>query len=124
MIIESLLFPAFGHFTDFALGDQGPYRHLREGRSLERFAQSGPLLWRNYFDGGDARTWMEGDVVHLVVEGLEPELHHVYFGMSNCSQNSSIASMGSCVAQSSSQPDSSIPIASRSTTSVSACALR
>lgn len=65
--------------ADFALGDTGPYRHLREGRSLDRFAVSGPLLWRNYFDGGEARTWLEGDVVHLVVEGLEPELHHVYF---------------------------------------------
>jgi len=58
----------------------GPYRRLREQKSLDEFVGSAPLLYRNYFTEGRAHaTRMDDGSDELVIEGIPPEHQHVYF---------------------------------------------
>lgn len=63
---------------------QGPYRNLRESRSLESFAGMGRVLYGNFFTGGRAETKLVGNVVELRIDGIERDLHHPYFEYAIC----------------------------------------
>jgi hypothetical protein len=57
---------------------QGPYKHMVQEKSVERFAASAPVIYRTYFTDGDAR----GEVVSprrvdTFITGIA--VHHVYF---------------------------------------------
>ncbi len=59
---------------------EGPYRRIREQKSLDEFVGSAPLLYRNYFTEGGARAQRDPDgTVQLWIEGIPAEFHHVYF---------------------------------------------
>jgi hypothetical protein len=58
----------------------GPYKNLRESKSLEKFAEMGRLLYQNYFNNGRAETWIVGNNrVELRILGVPAEYRHVYF---------------------------------------------
>ncbi len=58
----------------------GPYKNLRESKSLEKFAEMGRLLYQNYFSNGRAETWIVSDnKVELRIVGVPAEYRHVYF---------------------------------------------
>ena len=63
---------------------QGPYRYLRESKSLEQFAGMGKVLYGNFFTGGRAETKLVGDVVELRIDGIERDLRHPYFEYAIC----------------------------------------
>lgn len=71
----------FGRMSgDWALGDNGPYRRLREEKSLGEFVASAPTLYRNYFTEGRARAQASpGGTIELWIEGIPAKHHHVYF---------------------------------------------
>src|SRR5690606_1674614 len=59
---------------------EGPYRRLREEKSLAEFVASGAVLYRNYFTEGQARTTTDGQgTVDFLIEGIPPRFHHLYF---------------------------------------------
>lgn len=59
---------------------EGPYRRIREQKSLDEFADSAASLYRNYFTEGRARSEREpSGAIHLYIEGIPPRFHHVYF---------------------------------------------
>ncbi len=65
--------------AEWALTD-GPYRRIREQKSLDEFADSASAIYRNYFTEGRARSEREaGGAIHLYIEGIPPRFHHVYF---------------------------------------------
>ena len=58
----------------------GPYKNLRESKSLEKFAEMGRLLYQNYFSNGRAETWIVSDnSVELRIVGVPAEYRHLYF---------------------------------------------
>lgn len=58
---------------------EGPYRNLLEGKEIERFAALAPVLYRNYFDEGDARSSVTDNRIDLWITGIPQPLHHLYF---------------------------------------------
>lgn len=58
---------------------EGPYRNLLEGREIARFAALAPVLYRNYFDTGEARSLVHVHHVDLWIAGIPAELRHLYF---------------------------------------------
>ncbi len=59
---------------------EGPYRRIREQKSLDEFAASAASLYRNYFTQGAARSVRHADgAIDLYIEGVPPRFHHVYF---------------------------------------------
>ena len=57
----------------------GPYKHLRETKSLEKFAELGRLLYQNFYTAGQAETTIVGNnKVELRLFGIPEEHHHVY----------------------------------------------
>ncbi|HJL19502.1 MAG TPA: hypothetical protein RMH99_27820 [Sandaracinaceae bacterium LLY-WYZ-13_1] len=77
---DELSYWRFGRQSaEWALID-GPYRRIREERDLDRFVASAPSLYRNYFTEGSARSEIADDgTVHLWIEEIPREHHHVYF---------------------------------------------
>jgi hypothetical protein len=58
----------------------GPYKNLRESKSLEKFAEMGRRLYQNYFTDGRAETWIVGNnKVELRILGVPAAYRHVYF---------------------------------------------
>jgi hypothetical protein len=58
----------------------GPYKNLRESKSLEKFAEMGCRLYQNYFTDGRAETWIVGtNKVEVRILGVPAEHRHVYF---------------------------------------------
>ncbi|APR76524.1 Hypothetical protein A7982_01871 [Minicystis rosea] len=57
----------------------GPYKHIRASRSLAQFAESGRVLYANYFTGGRAETAIDGNVIDLRILGIVAPYRHVYF---------------------------------------------
>jgi hypothetical protein len=71
---------AFGRGSaEWAL-TEGPYRRVREQKSLDAFADSASSLYRNYFTEGRARSERDANgTIHLYIDGIPPQFHHVYF---------------------------------------------
>lgn len=70
----------FGRMSGEWALTEGPYRRVREEKSLERFVASGSALYRNYFTEGQARAAMESSgAISLWITGIPPRFHHVYF---------------------------------------------
>lgn len=71
----------FGRMSGEWALTEGPYRRIREQKSLPEFVASGPALYRNYFTEGRARTQMNpsSGAVEIWIEGIPPRFHHVYF---------------------------------------------
>jgi hypothetical protein len=58
----------------------GPYKNLRESKSLGKFAEMGRLLYQNYFSQGRADTSIVGNnKVELRILGVPAAYRHVYF---------------------------------------------
>ncbi|MFT3771469.1 MAG: hypothetical protein QM820_39140 [Minicystis sp.] len=64
--------------ADWAL-TAGPYKHLRATKSLVQFAESGRLLYQNYYSEGRAETTIDGNVIDLRLLGIPAGCRHVYF---------------------------------------------
>ena len=57
----------------------GPYKNLRDSKSLEKFAELGRLLYQNFYTVGQAETTIVGNnKVELRLFGIPAEHHHVY----------------------------------------------
>jgi hypothetical protein len=70
----------FGRMSGEWALTEGPYRRIREEKSLPEFAASAPALYRNYFTEGRARSVLEpGGAIQLWIEDIRPRFHHVYF---------------------------------------------
>jgi hypothetical protein len=57
---------------------QGPYKNLRESKSLERFAESGRLLYQNFYSEGYAETSLRDNAVDLRLRDIPRKAHHPY----------------------------------------------
>jgi hypothetical protein len=72
---------AYFHFgirsADWSL-TAGPYKHLRASRSIAKFAESGRLLYQNFYTAGRAETSIDGDVIDLRLLDMPPESRHAY----------------------------------------------
>jgi hypothetical protein len=56
----------------FVLSPDGPYRSYMLAKDLKQFVEhSMPKIWATYFDGGTFKSWLENNVVHLKVTGLD-----------------------------------------------------
>jgi hypothetical protein len=64
--------------ADWAL-TAGPYKHLRATKSLAQFAETGRLLYQNYFSEGRAETSIKDKTVDLRLIGIPAAHRHVYF---------------------------------------------
>jgi hypothetical protein len=56
----------------------GPYKHIRAARSLLQFAESGRLLYQNYYSDGRAETSIDGSVIDLRILEIPAPYRHVY----------------------------------------------
>jgi hypothetical protein len=56
----------------------GPYKHLRATKSLAQFAETGRLLYQNYYSEGRAETSIQDKVVDLKLIGVPPKYRHLY----------------------------------------------
>ena len=57
----------------------GPYKHLRATKSLAQFAETGRLLYQNYFSEGRAETTLDDRAVDLRLLGIPAAHRHLYF---------------------------------------------
>ncbi|AKF11367.1 hypothetical protein [Sandaracinus amylolyticus] len=63
---------------------QGPYKHMRETKSLDSFAGMGRVLYANFFTKGRAETVKHGNRVELRISEVAREYHHPYFEYAIC----------------------------------------
>jgi hypothetical protein len=69
---------AFGEASAVWALTEGPYKRLLASRSVDEFAASAPVIYRNYFTEGDAKAeHVRPDCVELRLTGIETR--HVYF---------------------------------------------
>lgn len=61
----------------FVLSPDGAYKSYMLAKDLKRFVEmSMPKIWSAYFDGGTFASWLEGNIVHLKVTGIDVKSTH------------------------------------------------
>ena len=62
----------------YALAPDGPYKAYLLSKDLKQFVDFAlPKLWTTYFDGGECKTWLENNIIHFQVTGVD--FKHYYF---------------------------------------------
>lgn len=77
---DTMSYGRFGRQSGEWALTQGPYRRMREEKSLDELIASAPSLYRNYFTEGRARSSRDASgAIHLFIEGIAPQYRHAYF---------------------------------------------
>ena len=62
----------------YALSPDGPYKSYLLSKDLKQFVDFAlPKLWATYFDGGECTAWLENNIIHFKVTGVD--FKHYYF---------------------------------------------
>lgn len=56
----------------------GPYKHMRASKNLAQFAESGRLLYQNFYSEGRAETTIAENVIDLRLLGIPSAHQHLY----------------------------------------------
>jgi len=71
--------------ANFKLGElsaewafSGPYKHIVANKNVDEFSASAPILYRNYFDEGEAKASHIGREIHLELLGIPASCHCHY----------------------------------------------
>ena len=76
---DMMQYVTFGKVAaQYALSKEGPYKSYLLTKYIKQFVESVlPKLWSTYFDEGITTAWLENNIVHFKITGLQ--IKHHYF---------------------------------------------